>query len=388
MVSVMFSGSTVAVYSRYEYRVESMTSGSLIKSSLVFIVLLFAMPALAQNQPIYFPLGQLTNLATSSCSSPPGAVSGAQCYTASVVCPDTDDDTVYLAVRQVSNSIGFAVLQGGRPGTFFWGNSSDGPFAVQDNRDGYSTVQIAWSSNFNWLIASPTGVYPQNTMIAACREATVLKYIHDTYDPDGAIPFGVQASSEGTGAMLYAMIDYNLATLVKTAMLAAATPVGDFLAGCTNPPNSTAIIGTNTLLTSPYNPCINRSSSIVLPAQSWADQWLRTHTCSAPPYEPDDLAKWEVTSLDNLRFGSRRIKTKFSVFWCPDGNSVPGLGNYFFQQLPTANITYDACGPANGGGSYCPATKGDTEQYWTGNGISPGPGFQEMYLRFEADMQS
>jgi hypothetical protein len=384
----MLSESMVVVYSRYVYEVESKMYDSLIRNLLFFIVLLFATPALAQNQPIYFPLGHIANLTNSHCASPPGAVTGARCYTGTVVCPDTDDDTVYLAVRQVSNPVGFVALQGGDPGTTFWGNAFNGPFAAQDNRDGYSTAQIAWSSTFNWLLASPTGRYPQNTMIAACREATVLKYIHDTYDPAGAIPFGVQAFSEGTGAMLYAMIDYNLAATVKAVMLAAATPVGDFLAGCTNPQGSSAIIGTNTMTTSPINPCINRSSGTVIPADGWADQWLETSTCSAPPYLPNDLAKWETASLDNPRFGSRNIKTKFSVFWCPDGNSVPGLGNYFIQQLPTANITYDACGPVNGGGSYCPDIEGDTEKYWTGDGNNPGPGFQEMYLRFEADMQS
>src|SRR5579872_4583634 len=97
------------------------------------------------TEPLILPLGIITDVQSSSCASPNGAVPGAACFQAVVHCPNTDDINVAWAVRQVINPSGFITLSGSDPSSeYFGGPDAIGPFAVQYNTDGFSTAQIAW----------------------------------------------------------------------------------------------------------------------------------------------------------------------------------------------------------------------------------------------------
>ena len=336
------------------------------------------------------PLGSVVDITPQSCSSPPGADTGAICYSGTVICPLTDDDTFYLAINQVANPNGFVVMIGGKPEANFWGGpDSEGPFAPQANTDGYSTAQVAFSDAFDPLVASSSNTYPENAMRAACRFATIASYLYDTYDPGGTVPFGMWGLSEATSQILYALIDYGLGSITQAAQLAAATPAGDLYAGCTNPPGFEVVVGTHTTATSVINPCSSSSTSMAVIGSQYANIWAGTTTCQSPPFLPSDITSWKISSLDNRDVGDFRLPTCISHFDCPRGNEVPGLGTYILNRIQTENITYSACG-ITGSGNYCPAT-GLVEEYYNTDGgdtrSSTGPGFFEMVRQFEADLQ-
>jgi hypothetical protein len=377
----------------------------------------------------FLPLGTVANVVATSCGPPRGAVSGATCFRAIVHCPNADDINVAWALKQVINPSGLIVLTGGAPSNaYFGGPHAVGPFAARYNRDGFSTAQIAWVDSIrgsaNYLnVNSGGGSYPGNSMVAACRQATITKYIYDTYDA-GIVPFGQQGHSEGSGAVLYTIVDYGLGDITKAAMLSASVPSGDYYGACTIPKGTEYAVGTHTSATSIFQPCSDSSLSaadLSPRAGLFPDIWNDTTTCQGPnrtppvPYNPNDLLIWQNASLANKDVGSLRFPTRLSHFECPGWNGAPVGGVKFYNEVPTANIRMTACGlettvvspaaepyctgvgepaaccTANGQGyCYCTAAPPGGEQYWaymtpTGS-RAIGPGFDEMVKQFENDL--
>jgi len=300
---------------------------------------------------------------------------------------------------------------------------------MQYNSDGFSTAQIAWVDSHknasNYLnVNSGGGSHPGNAMVAACREATITKYLYDIYNAGRTVPFGQQGHSEGSGAVLYTIVDYGLADITKAAMLSASSPEGDYYAACTVPPGPKLAVGTNTSATSIFQPCSGHSLSLttVPPfAGQFPDVWNDTTTCQGPnrphpvPYANADLEIWLQASLANENVGSLSFSTRLSHFDCPGWNEAPGMGVTFWNEVPTANVTMTACGiettigdpaaepyciargtpaaccTATGQGyCYCTRRSPGGEQYWTyyspTGHVAIGPGFNEMVNQFESDL--
>jgi hypothetical protein len=376
------------------------------------------------------PLGTVTNVVSSSCTPPNGAALGAACFRAIVRCRNTDDINVAWALKQVTNQLGLIALTGPDPSNaYFGGPNAAGPFAARYNSDGFSTAQIAWvdstKGSTNYLnVNSGGGSYPGSAMIAACRQATITKYIYDTYDATGIVPFGQQGHSEGSGAVLYTIVDYGLGNITKAAMLSASSPSGDYYGACTNAQGTKLPVGTNTSATSIFQPCSDSSLSkaFLSPrAGLFPDTWNDTTTCQGPnrtppvPYNPTDLLIWQNASLANENVGSLSFPTRLSHFECPGWDGAPAGGVKFYNEVPTMNIRMTACGletttvspaaepyctgpgkpasccSANGQGyCYCTQASPGGEAYWSYKTLAgfqaTGPGFNEMVKQFENDL--
>jgi hypothetical protein len=174
-------------------------------------------------------LGSVNNVTPlSPCPTGPGGyAAGMSCFQATVSCPNTADIGVtYGVMAPASTARGTVFFHGGGDGTE--------PQDITDFADvysaaGYSLVQMAWASKWE-----DTGLTAKNVGEAACRPATLMKYIFDNVATPGAAKCA-QGFSAGSAAVAYALAWYGAGNYLDNAELISGPVFSDIQQGCEYP---------------------------------------------------------------------------------------------------------------------------------------------------------
>jgi hypothetical protein len=149
--------------------------------------------------------------------------------------------TAYVAVSHQAGGVtplGTIVLLDGDGGTSFF-NSGDGTnqYVADYYNHGFTTVQFAWADAWNDNSAEPD---VKSVKDEACRPATLLKFIYDTYANDSGA-MCAQGHSGGASALGYAMEFYgadraastiNGSGYLDTVVMTSGPTLADIYNGC------------------------------------------------------------------------------------------------------------------------------------------------------------
>ncbi len=176
-------------------------------------------------------LGTVSNVAplTPCPTGPGGYAAGMTCSQATVSCPNTAD---------IGVTYGYMAPAGTIQGTVFFHGGGDGtePQDITDFADAYSAaglalVQMAWASKWE-----DTGLATKNVGQAACRPATLMKYIFDNVATTSGAAKCAQGFSAGSAAVAYALAWYGAGSYLDNAELISGPVFSDIEQGCEFPP--------------------------------------------------------------------------------------------------------------------------------------------------------
>lgn len=180
-------------------------------------------------------LGTISAVSNISCS---GSIANGVCQQMTVSCPGVPDIFAYVKTNAPS---------GTSKGTVTYGTGTDGnglyesiftygSTAVQNViNGGFTTVQISWGTPFNSNQKNGWAQGPGGLLTAACRYATVTKWIYDNIQNNTALPMCATANSGGAGALAYALSQYGSNDILSMAEVTSGPPTGrlDWGCGCT-----------------------------------------------------------------------------------------------------------------------------------------------------------
>ncbi len=151
-----------------------------------------------------------------------------------------------LAIRPcVDPARGLIVLFTGSGGATWWTDQvpEAAGFAEDLGALGFWIIQVRWTQY--WLTSSP-GV-DAGTAHMACRPATVIKYLHDTYYVPLGIPkqvgragFCVSGNSGGATQITYALSHYGLDDILDVVVPSSGPPHGALAKSCLEKPGEEA----------------------------------------------------------------------------------------------------------------------------------------------------
>ncbi len=208
------------------------------------------------------PLGTLsTPAALNSCGGNAVLSQSGVCYQTTVSCPGVADITAYLKVNTPPGASLGTVLFGvgtGGSGLYDDPNSSGYDYGYQTIADilsvtsnsGYNSVQISFGAPFS--SSQPNGWLqgPGGVRRLACRYATLANYIYTNPTSIGlklagsantSAPFCATGNSGGSGAIGYALLEYNLGSEFAMVEPTSGPPMSEINQGCspcstTSPP--------------------------------------------------------------------------------------------------------------------------------------------------------
>jgi len=297
---------------------------------LVFALVLVSIRAVAQNAPAdeepvlpTLPLGTVTVLGPANC--PSGATKGAACRLISVSCPGLSDltATVSEAFPKVT-ARGTIILLSGSGGTSFFNSGFANRYLV----DGFRVVQLAWTTD--WEDTGGIGLKS-----AACRGATVFKYVFDNVQAgDRTTGFCAQGTSGGGGAIAFSLAQYGLSDYFDYVVIAAGPGVARLDYGCdkalyTGPPLNLC----SQLTAAPY--AFTHGGKV--------DGWENTTTCAAKNPLQSDIDKWAADSVITTGGNYNYPKTSMSWFMCvtPPVNNSTGEGKFLIDKVVPKNSPPD-----------------------------------------------
>ncbi len=301
--------------------------------------------------------GTVSNVSyRAACSAGVGKPVGAaqpdfRCAQITVSCPGLDDAVAEVALTPTSagTSKGAIVTHSGSEGLTF----EAGSFQQQLAALGWDLGQIAWDAP--WECPKHIGAAcavdpaPAATRLglkdAACRPATVIKWIHEQAQrPDGSAfwttgrPFCGTGGSAGSGVFWFSLAHYGLSSEIDYALLTASSPFGRVEVGCDPSYATTRIQPACQNVTAPDVPLNYDSAGSGTDPNGGAapalDKWFSTQGCDAAP-TADDLALYARNSIlsPGADYG---FATPVSTYDCVDPktvNVVPGLGQYVFAAV-------------------------------------------------------
>lgn len=278
---------------------------------------------ISQNSPPALTLGTLTILGPTACLS--GATKGASCRSVSVSCPGLSDLNATLSEALPKGTAkGTIILIAGSGGTSFFNSGFPNKYLL----DGFRVVQFAWTSD--WEDTGGVGLTS-----AACRGATVFKYVFDNVqNGDRTTGFCAQGTSGGGGAIAYSMSQYGLADYFDYVVIAAGPGVARLDYGCdkslySGPPLNLCPQLTN----APY--AFTKGGKV--------DGWENTTTCDSKNPLQSDIDKWAADSIVTTGANFSYPKTSMSWFMCvtPPVNNSTGEGKFLIDQVLPKNSPPD-----------------------------------------------
>src|SRR5579872_101611 len=154
------------------------------------------------------PLGTVSNpIPLAACPPSMGFPAGTLCTNITVSCPDTTDLDAVYGVLQPSDGVfrGTVTLMSGAGGTTIF----DHGYINIYHTNGLRVVPIIWYPP-GWNPSDTTGATRQNLKAAACRCATVYKYLFETvHYGDTSRGFCTHGHSGGGASIGYTMADYG-----------------------------------------------------------------------------------------------------------------------------------------------------------------------------------
>ncbi len=273
------------------------------------------------------------------------------CWNATVNCPDTDSINAVFGYKVPPGPSGTIVLFSGGPGlspSEYADNNSS--YAQDYYAAGYAVVLLEWDSPWEKAYADNTN---ESILTAACRPATLLNYISNTF-LSADTPSCAQGSSAGSAAIAYAMSWYG-ASYLKNVELLSGPVLSQIDTGCSaNPPtpticgqgdNSYCTQGTQTAFPSGWTD----NAGYVTDDQNFINNWTGTGInnhpgCGTPGVTEQEIAAWAGMSI-------------------VDGSDPGYTGVFSFPQGLTKHgwlcASYSTCG-----GNDCPNSSAAQGYYW------------------------
>lgn len=283
---------------------------------------------------------------------PSGTATGATCYSATESCPNTDNITVDFAVAGTGHKWMFVYYSGdpiSRPDFAAARDNTANQLVI----DGGQSVQIWFPGASNPLIASPSNIYPDNVLYAACRFDTATKYAYTTWRTAGE-PFGIRGHSEGSGAGVLPLLLYNAGSYVDMFVGTATTPVANFLQACTtettinmgcDPAGANNCHGQDATPTCDVPPGGVDSFGVaggIFAATPSYNEWCGTTTCGdSSAWPPGDLTSWTNSSanLSNISVYSFP-QTNVAIWNCCPYNETCGNGQDIVAKMLQQAVGY------------------------------------------------
>ncbi|HUJ57216.1 MAG TPA: hypothetical protein VLX92_01930 [Kofleriaceae bacterium] len=289
--------------------------------------------------------GMVTNVAynaTCTMGTPQGG--SYRCAVLTVSCPGTDDIQVDVALTPGSADKGVISTHSGTDGMTFLTT----PVVTGMIKAGWSLAQIAWHSPWECPHTCGTDTTPPATrsgiVEAACRPATVMRWIHDQAQAEDGSPFLPagkpycgHGSSGGSGAFWYALTRYQLGDLLDYVVLQASTPFGRIDVGCDPTTKATLVPAPcDNLATAPPQVFVNFTDGGTNTASVF-NTWLSTSSCDVAP-SADEMALYARSSIVGPG-ADFEFATPVTTYDCIDQvdkmaiNVVPGAGHYVHDAL-------------------------------------------------------
>ena len=317
--------------------------------------------------PTNLPLGTVRAV-SGNCSSL-GLNSMANCQTITVTCPNTAgtgniaDIDAYVGSLDPSGTVkGTIFMHAGGDGT----NAFNNGYIAGFTGIGYRVVQVKWATAWQ-----DTSVTPRSIKIAACRPATVFKYIYTNIHGGASATGGMcgLGFSGGSGALGFALTRYGASSYLDKAMFFSGPVFPDVEIGC-RVPNAPA----ETICGSGQYGCNgapwNWYPTFTPNAAALIQTWSGDATCAGSSNTTSASAiKWkEMSIVDNTVDSSyfQYPKTAVSGWLCNNmGNSSAPLGQLYFQHFtgPSQTAAYSVNSVSNCGG---------VENIWSGTLQSSG----------------
>jgi hypothetical protein len=276
-----------------------------------------------ENSQPALPLGTVTVLGSAIC--PSGATRGAACTSVSVACPGLSDLTAILSEAfPAGTAKGTIIMLSGSGGTTFFNSG----FANTYLGDGFRVVQLAWTTD--WEDTAGVGLKS-----AACRGATVFKYVFDNvHSGDRTAGFCAQGTSGGGAAIAFSLAQYGLSDYFDYVVIGAGPGVARLDYGCakslyTGPPLNLCPLLTN----APY----------AFASGTKVNSWENTTTCAVKPPLRSDVSKWAIDSIVTKGGTYTYPKTAMSWFFCvtPPVNNSTGEGKFLIDHVFPKNAPPD-----------------------------------------------
>jgi hypothetical protein len=178
-------------------------------------------------------LGTVSGVSSISCQ---GAIKNGVCQQMTVSCPGIPDVKAYVKTNSpTGTSLGTVTYNTGTDGNGLYESIfTFGSTAVQNVLNaGFTTVQIDWGTPFNTTQPDGWVLGPGGVLAAACRYATVTKWIYDNIQLDNAsVPYCATANSGGAGVLAYALSQYHSSDILSMAEVTSGPPTGRLDWGC------------------------------------------------------------------------------------------------------------------------------------------------------------
>jgi hypothetical protein len=268
-------------------------------------------------------LGTVTVLGPATCLS--GSTKGAACTSINVSCPGVPDLTATLSEAfPTGTATGTIILLSGGDGTTFFNSG----FANAYLADGFRVVQLGWTTE--WEDTGGVGLKS-----AACRGATVFKYVFDNVQGgDRTTGFCAQGTSGGGAAITYALAQYGLSNYFDYVVIAAGPGVARMDYGCDKSLYTGPALDVCPLIT---------SAPFTYFSGAKVNLWENTNTCNTKSPPQSDINKWAADSIVTARATFSYPKTAMSWYFCatPPVNNSTGQGKFLIEKVRPKNSPPD-----------------------------------------------
>jgi hypothetical protein len=192
---------------------------------------------------------------------------------------------------------------------------------------GFTQVFVAWASD--WEQTQASGI-----KTAACRPATIMKWIFDDYHAASrSTAFCGEGFSGGSGQLGYALAHYGLGDYFDYVNELSGPPFTRIDLGCDGDAPATAMV------------CGATVTMQLPPAR--LNPWENTTTCGTTGVPAADLAKWNA---DSIGIGGTYAypKTRVEFFDCTyQATAVTAMAQLFHDQI-TSDRAYHCYSQADG----------------------------------------
>jgi hypothetical protein len=264
-------------------------------------------------------LGMVTGVAATTC--PANAPPGATCEQLTVVgCPSIENEAIHATIALVP-------AQGTRKGTVvhFKGGGGEGfeeTGLQQFGAAGLQQVLVSWATD--WEQTQSLGI-----KVAACRPATVLKWIFDDPTLHGGsrqLAFCGQGFSGGSGQLGYALAHYGMGAYLDYVNELSGPPFARIDLGCDFSQPATAQV-------------CGAADTMRLPTTN-LNTWENTTTCGSTTPSAAEVAKW---NSDSISVGGvySYPQTDVEFFDCTNNSTaVTAMAQIYEQQITAAAVGY------------------------------------------------
>ena len=269
-------------------------------TKLLLIILVTLTAAFTTAPKAYsatIPLGSVTQVSQPPYPCGSTFYPGMLCFDATVVCPSTDNINVtfgYTGPTQLTTPLGTIVFFSGGTGTTPAAPGEDLTAYSDEYVKKYRIVQIAWESA--WEKATASGA--QSILLAACRPATLLKWINDSAAVHPAGAMCAQGKSAGSGAIAYAMSWYGAGGYLKNVELLAGPVFSKIDDGCNPTPPTVSMCPSGGICT-PGTTSWSRSAGYTSDKATAINAWSGLAKCTQSSVNSGDLQTWAGMSIVN-----------------------------------------------------------------------------------------